>query len=203
MNATTVGADDALKYRTALVDALRGDGQITSPAVEQAFLTVPRHLFVPAETTLEAAYKASDSVPIKRDGDGVVISSTSAPFIQALMIEQAGLVEGMSVLEVGSGGYNAALLAEVVGPTGQVVSVDIDADVTERASTLLAATGYDDRVRVALVDAEHEVPDLDPVDAIIVTVGAWDLSPAWLAQVKPNGVIVVPLRMNGITRSIG
>jgi protein-L-isoaspartate(D-aspartate) O-methyltransferase len=29
------------------------------------------------------------------------------------------------VLEIGSGGYNAALLAEVVGPGGRVVSVDI------------------------------------------------------------------------------
>jgi protein-L-isoaspartate(D-aspartate) O-methyltransferase len=203
MSATTATAADALEYRTALVEKLLADGTITSPAVERAFRTVSRHLFVPKDTTLEAAYKASDSVALKRDDDGVIISSTSAPFIQALMIEQAGLVEGMSVLEVGSGGYNAALLAEVVGPTGQVTSVDIDADVTERASALLAATGYGDRVRVSLIDAEHEVPDLGPVDAIIVTVGAWDLSPAWLAQLKPDGIIVVPLRMNGITRSIG
>ena len=59
--------------------------------MERAFRAVPRHLFVPEDTPLEVAYNAADSVAIKRDRDGVIISSTSAPFIQARMIEQAGL----------------------------------------------------------------------------------------------------------------
>jgi protein-L-isoaspartate O-methyltransferase len=44
------------------------------------------------------------------------------------------------VLEVGSGGYNAALIAEIVGPEGAVVTVDINPWVTERASRFLAET---------------------------------------------------------------
>lgn len=119
-------SDRADEIRNALADKLLSDGMITSPVVERAFRTVPRHLFVVEGTPLEVAYNAADSVAIKRDQDGVIISSTSAPFIQARMIEQAGLGPDMSVLEIGSGGYNAALLAEVVGPGGRVVSVDID-----------------------------------------------------------------------------
>lgn len=187
-----------------LTDRLRADGMITSPIVERAFRTVPRHEFVPLGTPPEVAYNADDSVVIKRDRDGVTISTTSAPFIQARMIEQAGLGPGMSVLEIGSGGYNAALLAEVVGPGGRVVSVDIDPEVIALARARLAGTGYGNRVTVVQADAEDRVPVLDGrADAILVTVGAWDLSPAWLEQLSQDGTIVVPLRMNGITRSIG
>jgi protein-L-isoaspartate(D-aspartate) O-methyltransferase len=197
-------ADEAAKVRDGLVDKLVVDKMITSPVVERAFRTVPRHLFVPEGTSLEVAYNDADSVAVKRDADGVIISSTSAPFIQARMIEQAGLGPGMSVLEIGSGGYYAALLAEVVGPSGRVVSVDIDQDVVDLARARLAATGYGERVTVEQVDAEHPVGEAgEPVDAIVVTVGAWDVAPAWLDQLADGGTIVVPLRMNGVSRSIG
>ncbi len=196
-------SDRAAEIRNALTDKLRSDGMITSSVVERAFRTVPRHLFVPEGTPLEVAYNADDSVATQREQDGVITSSISAPFIQAQMIEQSGLGPGMSVLEIGSGGYNAALLAEVVGPGGRVVSVDIDPEVTDRASAVLDATGYSSRVTVIQADAEHGVPELEPVDVILVTVGAWDISPAWLEQLSEHGTIVVALRMNGITRSIG
>ena len=41
-----------------------------------------------------------------------------------------------------------------------------------------------------------------PYDRIIVTVGAWDIPPAWLDQLTPDGRIVVPLRFAAITRLI-
>lgn len=204
MGDISADSDRAVECRHAMTDKLREDGMITLRTVELAFRKVPRHLFVPDGTSLAVAYNTDDSVTIKTDPDGAVISSTSAPFIQARMIEQAGLGPGMRVLEIGSGGYNAALLAEVVAPDGRVTSVDIDPDVTGRARALLAATGYGSQVTVVHADADDAVPVLDePVDAILVTVGAWDLAPAWLKQLSPEGRIVVPLRMNGITRSIG
>lgn len=203
---STLRHDDAsaAQFRDALVDRLLTDRMITSPVVERAFRTVPRHLFVAEGTPLDVTYNVDNSVAIKRDPDGVIISSTSAAYIQARMIEQAELTAGMRVLEIGSGGYNAALLAEVVGHGGRVVSVDIDPEVTDRASELLDATGYGGRVSVVLADAENPLPGLDePFDAILVTVGAWDIAPAWLEHLATGGRIVVPLRMNGITRAIG
>jgi protein-L-isoaspartate(D-aspartate) O-methyltransferase len=41
------------------------------------------------------------------------------------MIRQADVQPGMRILEVGSGGYNAALLAEITGADGRVVSIDV------------------------------------------------------------------------------
>jgi protein-L-isoaspartate(D-aspartate) O-methyltransferase len=46
------------------------------------------------------------------------------------MLEQAGVEPGMRVLEVGSGGYNAALIQEITGSGGQVTAADIFPDIT-------------------------------------------------------------------------
>lgn len=196
---TTADSARADELRAKLVDDLVAAGSITSKEVEEAFRRVPRHQFAP-EVSLEAAY-ANDVVRTKRDEHGVTISSVSAPWLQAAMLEQAQIIAGMNCLEIGSGGYNAALMAELVGPTGSVTTVDIDADVTDRASRCLAAAGYD-RVRVVLRDAEQGVAEHAPYDRIVVTVGVWDLPPAWHEQLAPGGRIVVPLRMRGLSRSV-
>jgi protein-L-isoaspartate(D-aspartate) O-methyltransferase len=62
--------------------------------------------------------------------------------------------------------------------------------------------GYDDRVTVVRADAQQGLPGYGEFAAIIVTVGAWDISPAWLDQLARNGTLVVPLRMDGVTRSV-
>jgi len=199
----TAATDRAAELRGALADELRAQNKIISSAVEAAFRAVPRERFMPADTPLDIAYGVDSSVVVKRDERGVALSSVSAAYIQARMLEQAELRPGMRVLEIGSGGLNAAYIAEIVGPHGGVVSIDIDPEVTDRAATLLDETGYGGRVRVLLADAEHGVPGEGPFDAIIVTVGAWDVAPAWLDLLTRDGMLVVPLVMNGVTRTIG
>jgi protein-L-isoaspartate(D-aspartate) O-methyltransferase len=197
------GATDELPHaevlREAMVSELRESGSIGSDRVADAFRTVARHLFVPG-VSLEEAY-ANDAVRTKWDENGITISSVSAPWLQAMMLEQAQFAPGMRVLEIGSGGYNAALIADLVGESGQVTTVDIDPEVTDRARSCLAAAGYQ-QVKVVLADAESGVPDRAPYDRIIVTAGAWDIPPAWCEQLAEGGRIVVPLRMRGLTRSI-
>ncbi|WP_405388078.1 methyltransferase, FxLD system [Streptomyces sp. NBC_01102] len=200
MTRVTTGNDRALELRDKVVDTLIADGTITSKAVATAMRTVPRHRFAP-EAELDAAYDAYRAVITKKDEFGVDQSSVSAPQIQAVQAEQADIQPGMRVLEIGSGGYNAALLAELVGELGEVTTVDIDPEVTDRAQRLLSETGYS-RVRVVCADAADGVPAHGPYDRILVTVGAWDIPPAWVAQLLPRGRLVVPLRMRGLTRSI-
>ena len=109
--------------------------------------------------------------------------------------------EGRHVLEIGSGGYCASLVRELVGAAGSVTTVDIDPEVTDRAVACLAAAGYDD-VTVVTADAEHPVGPRTSYDVVIVTAGAWDIPPAWRDQLcTDGGVLVVPLRTFGMTRS--
>src|SRR5690625_4165692 len=83
-------------------------GRSLPTAVETALRTVPRHVFAPG-VEWEAAY-ADDSLVTKTNERGVNISSVSAPTIIARMLDQLDVHPGQKVLEIGSGGYNAALL---------------------------------------------------------------------------------------------
>ncbi|WP_226899826.1 methyltransferase, FxLD system [Nonomuraea phyllanthi] len=191
---------DASALRAAMVRELREQGAIQSERVAAAIATVPRHLFTPGET-LETAYAANTAPIVKADANGMTLSSVSAAHLQATMLEQAEIEPGMRVLEVGSGGYNAALLAELVGESGRVTTVDIDPDIVERAGTFLREAGYD-HVHVVLADAEQGLAMSAPYDRIIITAGSWDIPPAWIEQLTDTGRIVVPLRFAGVTRWI-
>ncbi|OHV63460.1 methyltransferase, FxLD system [Pseudofrankia sp. BMG5.36] len=194
-------ADDrAGVLRAAMVERLRELGAVRGEEVARAFATVPRHLFAPG-ASLEAAYAPENTVLVRRDAAGSLVSTVSAPHIQAMMLGQAQVRPGMRVLEVGSGGYDAALLAELVGPSGAVTTVDIDPEVVDRARACLAAAGYD-RVSVVLADADAGVPERAPFDLVLVTTGMWDIPPAFTDQLAPRGRLVVPLRLRGLTRSV-
>src|SRR5262245_57665292 len=113
-----------------LLEVVRRRGGATRESVADALLAVPRHLFVPG-AALSEAYR-DDATVTKRDRDGVPVSSSSQPTIMAIMLDQLEVAPGHRVLEIGAGtGYNAALLAHLVGPAGAVVSVDIDAGVVD------------------------------------------------------------------------
>ncbi|MGH3913957.1 MAG: methyltransferase, FxLD system [Pseudonocardiaceae bacterium] len=129
-------------------------------------------------------------------------SCASQPTVMAMMLGQLDARPGDRVLEIGAGtGYNAALLAELVGETGQVTTIDIHPDVTEQARQALKATGYG-RVHVLTGDGALGSPDHAPYDRVIVTVGPWDLPPAWFDQLTPGGRLVVPLHWRGQARSV-
>ena len=182
-----------------MIAELRTINALRSPTVEAAMRAVPRHVFAPG-VNLPEVYAPRTAVVTITDAHGLPTSSVSAPEIQAFMLEQARIEPGMRVLEIGSGGYNAALVAELVGPTGLVTTMDIDADVTDRATRFLAEAGYG-QVRVVHGDAAAPLPG-GPWDRVIVTVGTWDIPPSWIDQLSPQGRLVVPMRMRGITRSL-
>lgn len=122
--ANVADAGRARELRDEMTDKLIRLGPATSPAVEAAFRTVPRRAFALPGTPLDDAYSGG-IFRIKKDADGVTLSSVSAAWLQARMIAQAGIGPGARVLEIGATGYNAALLAEVAGPGGHVVTLDV------------------------------------------------------------------------------
>jgi protein-L-isoaspartate(D-aspartate) O-methyltransferase len=192
-------AADAARAR--LARALRESGHTPSAAVQAAFLAVPRHLFVP-ELDATTAYQ-DEALVIKYGEDGLPVSSSSQPAMMAIMLEQLRLKPGHRVLEIGTGtGYNAAVMAHIVGPQGAVVTVDIDADLIARAQASLAKAGYS-QVRASCSDGGYGDPLDAPFDRVIVTAGAWDIPPAWLDQLGPGGRLVLPLSVRGIQLSVG
>lgn len=199
MTATTDTQPEDLRNR--MVDHIDAAGHLHSASVERALRAVPRHLFVP-DASIEDAY-ANKSITTKPgEPGGRPASCASMPTVMAMMLGQLDVREGDRVLEIGAGtGYNAALLAELVGENGQVTTIDIHPDVTEQAQRALQTTGYG-RVRVLTGDGALGAPDRAPFDRIIVTVGPWDLPPAWLDQLAPGGRLIVPLHWRGQARSV-
>jgi protein-L-isoaspartate(D-aspartate) O-methyltransferase len=177
------------RLHQALVDKLKSEGYIRTQGVEEAFRTVPRQVFLPG-VPIDKVY-SDEAIPTKFLND-LPISSSSQPTIMAVMLEQLGLEPGHRVLEIGAGtGYNAALMAHIVGNTGQVVTIDIDQDLVIRAREYVSAAGFS-RVEVVCGDGGLGYPSAAPYDRVILTVGAWDIAPAWREQLKPTGRLDQP-----------
>ncbi|MEU6379554.1 methyltransferase, FxLD system [Streptomyces sp. NPDC046909] len=196
-------AAKAAELRHTMADRLIRDGYLEEgSAIETAFRQVPRHWFLPG-IDLDDAYDPMTAPVTRRAPGGQATSSVSAPWLQAVMLRDARLGLGDTVIEIGSG-PNAALAQELVGPHGRVTSIDIDPFVTDRTRRFLDDTGYHD-VRVHLGDGEQAPATLaqpGSVDALIVTVEARDIPPAWTDCLTEGGRLVVPLRIHGYTWSI-
>ncbi|GAA4928038.1 protein-L-isoaspartate O-methyltransferase family protein [Actinoplanes utahensis] len=192
--------------RRRYLDLIRTDGAPLSPALAEAFATVPREVFVadgfhrrdgrrvlPADPEyLPTVY--SDDVLVTKMNGGVPVSSSSQPSLMATMIEALEVRPGMRVLEIGAGtGYNAALLASL----GAVVTtVDVQPDIAARARSALARAGIAG-VRVEAADGYTGGP-AERYDRIIVTVGVAGVSPHWLDRLEPDGRAVVPVEHAGV-----
>jgi protein-L-isoaspartate(D-aspartate) O-methyltransferase len=187
------------ELRARLVQRLRARGDVRSDAVAAAFGRVPRHVFV---RTISAAEAYADrSIAIKFE-DGVAISSSSQPAIMAEMLEMLALRAGDRVLEIGAGsGYNAALLAEIVGPSGSVTSVDIDPGLVADARRRLDEAGYE-RVRVLCADGVLGDEAGAPFDAVIAAVGVERIPAAWIAQLRDGGRLVAPLTIRSLQKVV-
>lgn len=183
--------------RAAMVARLVAEGAIRTEPVRAAFETVARERFVPeiaARQGLEAIYRTDEALVTATDDRGVPISSSSAPAIMAPMLEELQLGPGLRVLEVGAGtGYNAAVLKRLVGDTGTVTSMDVDARFACQARRALAQGGHSCRVVVG--DGHQGWPSGAPFDRIIATASCDHVPRAWRDQVVDGGLVELPLRL--------
>jgi len=174
----------AAAARSRLVEDLVGSRYVQDPRVREAFLRVPRELFVPEPSRRDAYVDVP--LPI---GWGQTIS---APSMIAIMLEEAKVRSGERVLEVGSGsGYHAALLSCLAGPAN-VVTIERIPDLAARARQNLAQAGFE-AVEVVVGDGSLGHPSRAPYDIILATAGAPRIPEPWAAQLAPAGRIVAPV----------
>ncbi|MER8084238.1 methyltransferase, FxLD system [Streptomyces sp. NPDC087532] len=195
---------EAVRLRHAMAEAVIAGGWAPSKKVQDSLRTVPRHRYAP-ERDLTTVYDDDLAVVTRRDGTGRATSSVSAAWLQADMIESLQLKAGAVVHEGGSGGYNAELLAHVVGPGGRVVTGDIDPYIVHRTRRLTTEAGSGRLTAfhgdVALGTPAHLVPR-NGFDASVITYNVWDIAPAWREQLAEGGRLVLPLEIGGYTRAI-
>jgi protein-L-isoaspartate O-methyltransferase len=199
-----------------MVDRLIAEGALWSHSLIASFRATPRHRFLdrvfqyqrrrnrwrevvtrdPGPEELEIVYSDRALIthlsPASGPGPATPISSSSQPSLMSQMLEDLQLVPGLRTLEVGAGtGYNAALLAHVVGP-GLVTSVDVDRNVLSEAWDHLRA--FAERgVDLKHADGRSGYRDKALFDRIMVTAATPDLEPAWLEQLSEHGLLLAPL----------
>ena len=186
-----LASDQYAEDRLEMVKAIEADVYETSLYIDKKRLDarvmtvmgrVERHKFVP-RSHQSWAY-ANQPLPI---GHGQTISQ---PYIVALMTDLIRVDPGDKVLEIGTGsGYQAAVLAEM---GAEVYTIEIIEPLAEEASKRLAALRYDN-VKTRKGDGYYGWQEEAPFDAIVVTAAAGHVPPPLIRQLKPGGVMVIPV----------
>ena len=184
-------AEDFQAQRARLVEQISQDVMDTSGYIGKSTLDervmrvmglVGRHRFVPAK--LQSQAYENRPLPI---GYGQTISQ---PYIVALMTDLLELEAGDVVLEIGTGsGYQAAILSRLVS---QVYSIEIIPELAESASSRLQRLGFDN-VEVKNADGYFGWQQHAPFDAIIVTAASSHIPPPLVQQLKPGGIMMIPV----------
>jgi protein-L-isoaspartate(D-aspartate) O-methyltransferase len=197
--------DGIAEARRWFAEELRHTAHVRSSAVVEAFATVPRERFVgPGPWRVLSMirgpdYWTTDDDDPRRICHDILVAidetrrlNNGAPSLWAGLFDQLALERGARVVHIGAGvGYYSAILAEIVGPEGQVDAYEIDQDLAERAR--VALKGAWPQASVIAADGFAAGRD-EPADAIVVNAGVSHLALPWLDWLKAdNGRLLVPL----------
>jgi protein-L-isoaspartate(D-aspartate) O-methyltransferase len=184
---------------------------LTTPGLVEAFAKVPREKFLgpgpwqlgsaegramSAAGMLQLSYVTVDD---PRDVyHNVVVSLDRAkdinngqPSALGRWIDALELKAGARAYHLGCGvGYYTAIMAEVVGPSGSVVGVELQPELADRAKKNLA--GYN---HVTVEAANGATFDPGECDAMLVNAGVTHPRTTWLERLREGGRLVVPFTM--------
>lgn len=167
--------------RKKLIESIRSKG-ITSKSVLDAMMAVPRHYFFES-SFLEFAY---DDKPFPI-GAGQTISQ---PFTVAFQTQLLDVRKGEKVLEIGTGsGYQACILASL---GTKVYTIERHKSLAKKAREFLPKIGFN-TIKVFYGDGFAGLPTFAPFDKILITAAASHIPEKLIEQLKPGGLMVLPL----------
>jgi protein-L-isoaspartate(D-aspartate) O-methyltransferase len=197
---TTVASVEQARHWYA--EELRFTARVSSPAVVDAFATVPRERFVgpgpwriKSPMNLAEYWTTGDADPGHVYHDVLIALdetrgiNNGQPSLWAFLFNQIDIRAGEEMLHLGCGtGYYSAIAAELVGSTGKVAAIEIDATLAEKARAALAPWP-----QVMVSNADGARTSFDPVDVIIASAGATHPLRSWLDALKPGGRLLFPM----------
>lgn len=173
--------DDRRVHLADLILRLRRAG-VTEPKVLAAIESVPREVFVPAESR-DAAW-AERALPIDCG------QTISAPVIVGIMTQALDIGDRERVLEIGTGsGYQTAILSKLAR---RVYTIDRFRTLVEAAESRFQTLRLAN-ITTMVGDGMLGWPEQAPFDRIVVTAAGEEVPQALLRQIRPGGVIVAPV----------
>ncbi|MFT3989283.1 protein-L-isoaspartate O-methyltransferase family protein [Aestuariivirga sp.] len=183
------GEDPAyLLKRWQRYEVLVANKDVRDDRNKRAFLLTPRERFVTRPNLPRAYDNAFLDI-----GYGVTISG---PHLVGRMTTTIDVQQGHKVLEVGTGsGYQSAYLSHL---TDQVHTIEIIKPLAERTRGVydqLISEGYNEFKAISTKNADgyYGWEEAGPFDRIIVTCGIDHVPPPLLKQLKPDGIMVIPV----------
>ena len=194
---------DLTDRRRFYAEEIQVIANIRTPGLVEALAQVPREKFLPhgpwlirseidygggsRQTPDDDPRHVYHNVVVAIDPDRQLFNG--APSLLCICIDALGLAPGARALHVGCAtGYYSALMAHIVGPSGSLVSIEVDES--------LAATAQSNLKDLPWVDVRHgdgkEVAP-DSVDAILVNAGMTHPQESWLNALRPGGRLLIPL----------
>ncbi|HMT72663.1 MAG TPA: protein-L-isoaspartate(D-aspartate) O-methyltransferase [Chitinophagaceae bacterium] len=176
--------DDSYRHkglRKKLVDTVRSKG-ITDEAVLAAIDKIPRHFFLDSAFD-EVAYE-DRAFPI---GEGQTISQ---PYTVAYQTQLLEIKKFDKVLEIGTGSaYQAVVLAEL---GAQVYTIERQKKLFEANKQFMLLKKYPS-VKFFYGDGFEGLPTYGPFNKVIITAAAPEIPAKLIEQLKPGGMMVIPL----------
>jgi protein-L-isoaspartate(D-aspartate) O-methyltransferase len=201
----------AIVRRAYAKQIMAADRPVISQPVEDAFAAVPRERFLgpgpwPIFRFWQCGYMATPSAdPVYLyTNDLVGIDperhiNNGQPSLHAHLLACAAPGEGEHVVHVGAGvGYYTAIMAEMVGSSGQVTAIEYERDLTDRAEQNLS--GY---ANVSVIQGDGASVPFEPADVIYVNAGTTKPAETWLDRLRDGGRLILPLTTDKGFRSAG
>lgn len=171
-----------------LVDQLINNKILKSPSIVVAFKKIQRKDFV-----LSIGQNMANLDNPQQIGFGQTISQ---PSTVAFMLELCQPKEGEVVLDVGSGsGWTAALLAQIIGPTGRVYGMERINELKEFGEQNAEKYGLVSSGQAIFVcgDGSKGLPEFAPYDIIHVGAAAGAIPEPLLKQLRIGGRLIIPV----------
>lgn len=167
--------------RKKLVDEIREKG-ITDQSVLQAINTIPRHFFL--DSAFEKIAYEDRAFPIAAD------QTISQPYTVAYQTQLLQVRPFDKILEVGTGSaYQACVLAEL---KAKVYTIERQKKLFEANKLFKYLDKYPTLIRF-YGDGFEGLPTYAPFDRILITAAAPFVPQKLLDQLKPGGIMVLPL----------
>jgi protein-L-isoaspartate(D-aspartate) O-methyltransferase len=196
-SSATDESSELARQKALLISALKNEGILKSENIERAFSDVRREDFAIDPVGAIGAY-FDEPLPLGDSGQTI-----SAPHMVIIMLEELRLNLGQKVLEVGSGtGYNACLLGHIVSGGGRfkhaelVTTVERNGKLCKLAQKNVERAGFQEVVKVIEGDGSLGYPPRSEsaiYDRITVTAGAPFVPKTLVCQLKPGGIMLIPV----------